>query len=124
MTVVHVVLFRFLPTTTLAQKSSFLREIKTLRHLPCVKDQRLIVGGPSISEPKDVSQGFEFGLVSFHKDRAGLEEYQGSLEHERVASQYIRPIKENVIRFDFEVPEEDEHLVGVLPMLGALAGKQ
>ncbi|KAF8864019.1 stress responsive A/B barrel domain protein [Acephala macrosclerotiorum] len=124
MTVIHVVLFRFLPTTTPSQKSQFFTEIKTLRHLPCVKDQGVIVGGPSISEPKDVSQGFEFGLVSFHKDRAGLEEYQGSLEHERVASQYIRPIRDNVIRFDFEVPEEDEHLVGVLPMLGVISGKK
>ncbi|KUJ15288.1 stress responsive A/B barrel domain-containing protein [Mollisia scopiformis] len=118
MTVIHVVLFKFLPTTSPQQKSTFLREVKSLATLPCVEDQRLIVGGPSISEPKEVSQGFEFGLVSFHPDRKALEEYQASAEHGRVADNYIKPFKENVIRFDFEVPEGDEHLVGVLPMLG------
>lgn len=40
----------------------------------------------------------------------------------RVADNYIKPFKDSVIRFDFEVPEEDEHLVGVLPMLGAMIG--
>lgn len=77
------VLFRFLPSTSPAQKSTFLQELKSLSKLACVKNQRLIVGGPSISEPKEVSEGFEFGLVSFHKDKAALEEYQGSAEHKR-----------------------------------------
>lgn len=42
----------------------------------------------------------------------------GADDFYRVADNYIKPFKENVIRFDFEVPEGDEHLVGVLPMLG------
>lgn len=79
------VLFKFLPRTTTHQKNLFLKEIKTLSTLKCVKQQRLIVGGPSISEPKTVSQGFEFALVSFHENRGALEEYQGSTEHRRWA---------------------------------------
>ena len=38
----------------------------------------------------------------------------------RVVSTYLYPYKEDVMRFDFEVDEEDEVMVGILPML---AGK-
>ena len=38
----------------------------------------------------------------------------------RVVSAYIYPYKEDIMRFDFEVDEEDEVMVGILPML---AGK-
>jgi hypothetical protein len=35
-------------------------------------------------------------------------------------STYLYPYKEDVMRFDFEVDEEDEFMVGILPIL---AGK-
>jgi hypothetical protein len=38
----------------------------------------------------------------------------------RAVSTYLYPYKEDVVRFDFEVDEEDEVMVGILPML---AGK-
>lgn len=58
--------------------------------------------------------------MSFHRDREALEEYQASKEHEEVVSTYFYPYKEDVVRFDFEVDEEDEVMIGILPML---AGK-
>jgi hypothetical protein len=78
-----IVLFKFLPSTTATQKSSFLTAIKTLKSLPSVLDNRLIVGGPSVTDPIEKSKGFEYALVSFHRDREALEEYQASREHEQ-----------------------------------------
>jgi hypothetical protein len=54
-----------------------------LKSLPCVQDGRLIVGGPSITDPIEKSKGFEFALVSYHRDGEALAEYQASKEHER-----------------------------------------
>ncbi|KAK3179895.1 hypothetical protein K4F52_008730 [Lecanicillium sp. MT-2017a] len=108
MTVVHIVLFKFRPEVTDEQKATFVRELKTLKSLPCVLKGRLAVGGPSITDPIERSKGFHFALVSYHHDQAALEEYQASSEHHRVTSTYLWPFKEDVTRFDFEVDKEDE----------------
>jgi hypothetical protein len=75
------VLFRFQASVTQAHKDTFVRELKKLKNLPCVKDNRLIVGGPSITKPIEKSKNFEFALVSYHQDRAALDVYQASKEH-------------------------------------------
>jgi len=121
MTVIHIVLFKFKPTTTAAQKAALVTNLKTLKSLSCVKDQRLIVGGPSISSPITSSMGFENALVSFHESREKLVEYQHSDEHMKVVTEFLYPYKEEVVRFDFEVNEEDEAMVGVLPFLNSSA---
>ena len=64
-------------------RREFPSQIKTLKSLPCVKQQRLVVGGPSITEPMEKSKGFQYALVSYHEDRAALAAYQASSEHER-----------------------------------------
>uniref|UniRef100_L2FR09 MmgE/PrpD family protein n=1 Tax=Colletotrichum fructicola (strain Nara gc5) TaxID=1213859 RepID=L2FR09_COLFN len=110
MTVVHIVLFKFRSDVTDEHKATFVRELKTLKTLPCVKAQRLVVGGPSITDPIERSKGYHFALLSFHEDRKALEEYQASAEHHRVTSTYLWPFKEDVTRFDFEVEQEDEHM--------------
>ncbi|KXH50346.1 stress responsive A/B Barrel domain-containing protein [Colletotrichum simmondsii] len=110
MTIVHIVLFKFRPDVSEDHKSTFVRELKTLKSLPCVKDQRLIVGGPSITDPIERSKGYHFALLSFHQDREALEAYQASPEHHRVTSTYLWPFKEDVTRFDFEVDPEDEYM--------------
>ncbi|KAL7894416.1 hypothetical protein HDV63DRAFT_407300 [Trichoderma sp. SZMC 28014] len=83
MTVIHIVLFKFRPEVSSAHKSKFVSELKTLKTLPCVQDGRLIVGGPSITDPIEKSKGFEFALLSYHRDREALAEYQASKEHHR-----------------------------------------
>ena len=75
------VFFRFRADVTQAHKDTFVRELKKLKDLPCVKDNRLIVGGPSITDPIERSKGFEYALLSFHENRAALDEYQASKEH-------------------------------------------
>lgn len=77
------VLFKFRPDVSVAHKSIFVSELKTLKSLPCVQDGRLIVGGPSITDPIERSKGFEFALLSYHSDREALAEYQASKEHHR-----------------------------------------
>lgn len=89
----------------------------------------MIVGGPSITDPIERSKGFQYSIVSFHKDRKALEEYQASKEHHRyvhssivekgladmqstirVTSTYLFPYEEDRVRFDFEVAPEDEYM--------------
>lgn len=74
-------LFKFKPDVSDSQKRTTINELKTLKSLPSVLNQRLIVGGPSITEPIESSQGFHFALLSFHPDPAALAEYQASEEH-------------------------------------------
>ncbi|PYH31552.1 uncharacterized protein BO87DRAFT_399365 [Aspergillus neoniger CBS 115656] len=112
MTLVHIVLFKFHPGVTEEHKQRFVTELKKLKNLPCVKSGRLLVGGPSVTDPIDRSKGFQIALVSYHEDLAALAEYQASKEHHDVTSTYMFPYKEDLMRFDFEVDEEDEYMCG------------
>lgn len=126
-------MFRFRPETSQKQKELFKTNIKTLKSLSCVKDNRLIVGGPSITDPLSRSQGYHFCLVSYHQNHKALEEYQASKEHHEyvichasvgefsplisvirsVTARYMWPYIDDVHRFDFEVDPEDEYMVGI-----------
>lgn len=77
------VLFKFKNGVTAAHKENFVSELKKLKNLSCVQDQKLVVGGPSVTDPIERSKGYEFALLSFHSSRAALEEYQASPEHHR-----------------------------------------
>lgn len=74
-------MFKFQAGVSAEHKETFVRELRKLKDLPCVKSNKLLVGGPSISDPIERSKGFEFALLSFHQDRKALEEYQASKEH-------------------------------------------
>ncbi|KIW35616.1 uncharacterized protein PV07_02302 [Cladophialophora immunda] len=106
MVVVHIVLFKFRDDTSEATKSVFLSELKKLKQLPCVVDQKLVVGGPSITTPASRSKGFHYCLLSYHKDRAALDEYQASPEHHHVTSTYMWPFNDDLMRFDFETADD------------------
>lgn len=75
------VFFKFKADVTAGHKATFVEELKKLKNLPCVLNNRLIVGGPSVTDPVERSKGFEFALLSYHQDRAALDEYQASKEH-------------------------------------------
>jgi hypothetical protein len=74
-------MFRFRPEITQEHKDNFQRELKKLKNLSCVKDNNLLVGGPSVTEPRSRSQGYHYCLVSYHQNLKALEEYQASQEH-------------------------------------------
>ncbi|RAK96503.1 Dabb family protein [Aspergillus ibericus CBS 121593] len=117
MTLVHIVLFKFRPEVTESHKQRFITELKKLKALPCVKSGRLLVGGPSVTDPIERSKGFQIALVSYHENQAALAEYQASQEHHYVTSTYMFPYKEDLVRFDFEVDAEDEYMCD-FPVLG------
>jgi hypothetical protein len=75
------VLFKFRADVSASHRETFVRELKTLKDLPCVLGNKLLVGGPSVTDPIERSKGFQHALLSFHRDRAALEEYQASPEH-------------------------------------------
>lgn len=77
------VLFKFRAEVSAEHRQAFVKALKTLGNLPCVLNQRLTVGGPSITDPIERSKGYHFALVSYHKDRKALEEYQASDEHHK-----------------------------------------
>ncbi|CAI7627119.1 unnamed protein product [Penicillium manginii] len=101
-------MFKFRPEVTQEHKDTFVRELKTLKNLDCVKGHRLVVGGPSLTDPIERSKGFEIALLSLHENLGELEKYQASKEHHRVTSTYMFPYKEDLVRYDFEVGAEDE----------------
>ncbi|KEY71192.1 hypothetical protein S7711_02303 [Stachybotrys chartarum IBT 7711] len=108
MTVIHIVLFKFKAAVSQSHKSTFIAQLKALRMLPCVHNNLLFVGGPSITTPIEKSQGYEISLVSFHPDADALA---------AITSTYLWPYKEDVVRFDFEVPAEDEEALRGLARL-------
>ena len=75
------VAFKFRPEVTFDHKAEFVKHLKQLKHLDCVQDHKLIVGGPTITEPVERSKGFDFVLLSYHKDIEALRTYQASKEH-------------------------------------------
>ncbi|GAD98076.1 conserved hypothetical protein [Paecilomyces variotii No. 5] len=96
MTLIHIVLFKFRPDVSDDHKKTFIAELKKLKKLSCVKDERLMVGGPSVTDPIDRSKGFQIALVSYHENLAALTEYQASQEHHWVTSTYMFPYKEDL----------------------------
>jgi hypothetical protein len=79
----NTVLFKFKPDVSIAHRETFAQELRTLRKLPSVLNERLIVGGPSITDPIERSKGCHFALLSFHENQEALAEYQASDEHHR-----------------------------------------
>lgn len=74
-------LFKFRSEVSQAHKDLFASSLKKLKDLSCVKDNRLLVGGPSITDPIERSKGFQYALLSYHQDREALATYQASKEH-------------------------------------------
>jgi hypothetical protein len=77
------VLFKLRPETTAADKAKLVSELKSLKFLPSVQDHQLLVGGPSVTDPIERSQGFEYALLSYHRNLEALAEYHASDEHHR-----------------------------------------
>ena len=79
---IPAVLFKFREEVSAEHKAMFVKVLRTLRDLSCVKDGKLWVGSPSVTNPIEKSKGFEIALVSFHHNLAALEVYQATKEHE------------------------------------------
>ncbi|KAJ5232406.1 hypothetical protein N7468_005362 [Penicillium chermesinum] len=111
-------MFKFRPEITQEHKDAFVRELRKLKGLDCVKGHRLVVGGPPLTDPIERSKGFEIALLSFHENLQALEAYQASKAHRWVTSTFMFPYKEDLVRFDFEVAPEDEYMWNFAPIAG------
>ncbi|SOC34832.1 Dabb family protein [Ureibacillus acetophenoni] len=94
----HIVLIKFLPTTTLEQKQELIDRTLLLKgKITGIID---IQQGINFSER---SKGYEVGLTARFVDRASLENYLPHPEHQKVLS-YLKDIGvEDTIIVDFEI---------------------
>lgn len=96
----HIVLFKFKDDTTDEQIKDFYKGIIDL--------ENRIYGITSIrfgenNSPENKSKGFSHGFVMQFKDSSCRDIYLWHPEHRRVVDDYILPIKEDVLVFDYEV---------------------
>lgn len=91
-------LFKFRPEVGDDLRTTFVQELKQLKSLPSVLNQRLVVGGPSVTDPIERSKGYHYALVSYHKNRAALDEYQASSEHHRQVLMVLIVLTEHIVR--------------------------
>ncbi|TXC09059.1 hypothetical protein FocTR4_00005882 [Fusarium oxysporum f. sp. cubense] len=56
MTVIHIVLFKFRADVDESHRKTFVKELKALKTLPCVKDERLVVGEQKLMSSRVTSQ--------------------------------------------------------------------
>ncbi|KAH9893017.1 stress responsive A/B barrel domain protein [Xylariomycetidae sp. FL2044] len=103
MTICHTVLFKFREGVSEAVKQTFATELRKLKSLPSIQNQRLWVA--SVITPVDRSKGFQYKLVSFHKDQSALDEYIKSDAHLNFNKEHFMPYKGGVIVADFEDPD-------------------
>ncbi|KAI0857777.1 stress responsive A/B barrel domain protein [Xylaria cubensis] len=125
MTLVHIVLFKFKPEVTKEQGEAFVREVKSLKKLSCVKDGRLFVGGPSLTDPIEYSRGHQYVCLSYHENLAALDQFQVDKETSRDNLPFADPLDyETLCRFDFDVAPEDEYMCGFGPLVGKILGNE
>ncbi len=108
---VHVVMFRFKTEVDQETRATVIAAAKEMKHLDSVMGHKLLVGSPSVTNPLTMSQGYDFALVSYHNDLEALTAYQKSPRHQHLVSSYLKPNLDDLVRFDFEVDKEDEHMI-------------
>jgi hypothetical protein len=93
----HMVLFKVKAEATPADSTTMIQELRKLReHIPEIQE---LTCGVNTSNR---NQGFTHGLLVRVQSQRDLETYLAHREHQRVASQHIRPIIESVIVVDYE----------------------
>ncbi|MFD2617311.1 Dabb family protein [Terrilactibacillus laevilacticus] len=97
----HIVLFKFKDETTNEQKEEGMKRLRHLKlELPGIVD---IQSNHNFS---DRSKGYEMGLTVRFTDKASLENYGPSDEHQAVVS-YLKSIgMVDTLAVDFEISEE------------------
>ncbi|NLH99918.1 MAG: Dabb family protein [Chthonomonadales bacterium] len=96
--VVHIVLFRWKPGTSAAQRDAAHAALRGLATaIPGIVD---LTCGPNFT---DRAKGFETGLVVRFVNRKALEAYLPHPAHRRVVDEVINPIREDSLALDYEV---------------------
>jgi hypothetical protein len=93
----HIVLFRWTEGTSQAAMDDAMAELRKLKSkIPGIVD---LSCGANFS---DRARGYTHGLVVRFKDRSALETYGPHPEHQRVVTNFITPIRADVLAFDYE----------------------
>lgn len=94
----HIVLFRIKEQITKEQIQSFYENLYKIKEkIPGIIS---ISGGKNISL-EEKSKGFEEGFVIEFKDEEGRDNYLSHEEHKKLIKNYISPIVEEVLVFDY-----------------------
>lgn len=94
----HIVLFRWKERTSQDAIEKALAELRGLKEkIPGIVD---LTCGTNFSER---AKGYTHGLVVRFTDRAALDQYNPHPEHQRVVQNFILPIRDDVLGFDFEL---------------------
>lgn len=97
--VIHIVLFRWKPGTTDAQRDAALTALRELANaIPGIVD---LTCGANFT---DRAKGYDTGLVVRFRNRQALEAYLPHPAHRRVVDEVINPIREDSLALDYEVP--------------------
>jgi hypothetical protein len=96
--VVHIVLFKWKPEATAAEIEAAVTGLRALKEL--LPGILYLSIGENFS---DRSQGFTHGLVVRFANRAYLESYGPSAEHQHVVQNLIAPIRADVLVVDYEL---------------------
>jgi hypothetical protein len=94
----HIVLFRWTNQASQEAINSTLAELRKLKDkIPGIVEMSC---GENFS---DRAKGYTHGLLVRFKDRAALSAYGPHPEHQRVVKNFINPIREDILAFDYEV---------------------
>lgn len=97
----HIVLMKLKPGVTGAQTAALLAALNGLKERNAIAGILNVTGGTNNS-PEGKSEGFDFGFVVTFADASARDAYLPHPEHQALARDYVRPICDAVLVFDFE----------------------
>ncbi|KAF9586143.1 hypothetical protein BGW38_009228 [Lunasporangiospora selenospora] len=101
MGVVHIILLKVKDSVTAEQSHDILKSVADLKNqLPDIIESVHL--GLNFSAR---SKGFTHGFTMIFKDRAALEIYGKSPEHQKVVIEIIRPNVDDVLAFDYDAED-------------------
>ncbi|KAL1405543.1 hypothetical protein Q8F55_009181 [Vanrija albida] len=95
--IVHIVLWKLKPSISAATATA---AIDALKSVPGPISAHL--GPPAIS---DRAKGYNYGLYSVFESREALDTYAVSEAHVKVVVENVRPHVDDVLAYDFELPQ-------------------
>jgi len=96
----HIVLWKLKEGVTDEQIENCYRALEKLKKkIPGIVEFRRVMN----NSPEEKSHGFEQGFVVIFEDEKARDNYLPHVEHQRVVKEYIRPIVDDVLVFDYDL---------------------
>jgi hypothetical protein len=95
----HIVLLKLKPNTTEQQVQTLTNELlKMAAQIPGIEH----ISAGMNNSPEGKNHGYTYGFIVRFTDAAARDAYLPHPVHRQVATQYLRPIAEDVLVFDYE----------------------